>query len=270
MSLITSSYLKKELSRIAFVIHYAAMFDEFGAKIRNTLEDLPVEWESAQTDGKVVLSATPQEEIVDENAQIPEQEETKKYKTTWKEADLVGKLNDKPFKLKIKREFGKDDKTGKTEVKRINYKVNFDGRGYTVSSLPKLRDMVEKLSAGKVPKPKLMQMAYDLIQSKKAEIYTHIKRNFLMQVSRDTWFYSVKKDASRIYIRFYLKTDDPQKKKEVEDKLTEHNNYRLDSIGSYLETLIAGEGIGGITKENNMTHSLIKLSDQAGFVITIK
>jgi len=275
MPVITSSYIKKELNKIAFLIHYAGMFDEFGAKIRNTLEELPVEWESVQTDGKVVLSATPQEEIQDENQALPPSEEAKpgdethQYQTTWKEADLVGKLNDKPLKLKIKREFGKDDKTQKTEVKRIIYRIAYEGRWYSVSSLPKLKDAIEKLSAGQVPKPKLMQMTYDLIQSKKAEVYTYIKRNYLMSVSRDVWYYSVKKDASRIYIRFYNKVDDPQKKKEIEDKLTEHNNYRLDSIGSYLETLISGEGISGITKEN-MTHTIIKLSDEAGFVITIK
>jgi len=248
MSIITSSYLKKELNKLAFFIQNAGLFDEFGAKIRRTLEELPIEWDSSQTDGQVLYKGKP----------------------TWKIADLEGKLNDRPIKLQIKREFGKDENSELNEIKRIKYKLTHDGKGYTVSSLPKLRDAVEKLSAGKVPKPKIMQMAYDLIQHRKAEIYTHIKRNFLQQVSRDVWFYKVSKDASRIYLRFYVKTDDPEKKQEIEDKLTEHENYRLDSIGSYLETLISGEGIAGITKENNMTHSIIKLSDQAGFTITLK
>ena len=248
MSIITSSYIKKELSKLAFFIQNAGLFDGLGVKIRGTLEDLPVEWDSAQTDGQVIYKGNPD----------------------WKIADLAGKLNDKPLKLQIKREFGKDENSDLNEIKRIKYKLTYDGKGYTVSSLPKLRDAVEKLSAGQVPKPKLMQMAYDLIQSRKAEIYTHIKRNFLQQVSREVWYYKVSKDASRIYLRFYVKTDIPEKKQEIEDKLTEHENYRLDSMGSYLETLISGAGISGITKENNMTHSIIKLSDQAGFTITIK
>jgi hypothetical protein len=248
MSIITSSYLKKELSKLAFFIQNAGMFDDLGAKIRGTLEQLPIEWDSAETDGEVLYKGKP----------------------AWKVADLEGKLNDKPLKLQITREFGKDEKTQFTEIKRIRYQLTYAGRGYTVSSLPKLTDAVEKLSAGKIPKPKIMQMAYDLIQHRKAEIYTHIKRTFLLQASRDVWYYKVSKDASRIYLRFYVKTDEPSNKKEIEEKLTEHDNYRLDSIGSYIETLISGEGVSGITKENNMTHSLIKLSDQAGFVITIK
>jgi len=248
MSIITSSYLKKELSKIAFVIHNAGLFDEFGVKIRRTLEELPVEWDSSQTDGQVIYKGKP----------------------TWKVADLVGKLNDKPLKLQIKREFGKDENSDLNEIKRIKYLLTYDGKKYVVSSLPKLDDAIEKLSAGKIPKPKIMQMAYDLIQHRKAEIYTHIKRNFLTQVSRETWYYKVSKDASRIYLRFYVKTDDPETKQEIEEKLTEHDNYRLDSVGSYLDTLISGEGIAGLSKENNMTHSLIKLSDQAGFVITFK
>ena len=248
MSTITTSYLKKELSKLAFFIQNAGLFDEFGVKIRRTLEDLPVEWDSAQTDGQVIYKGKP----------------------TWKVADLEGKLNDKPLKLKIKREFGKDENSDLNEIKRIKYTLSYDGKNYVVSSLPKLRDAVEKLSAGKVPKPKLMQMAYDLIQHRKAEIYTHIKRNFLQQVSREVWYYKVSKDASRIYLRFYVKTEIPEKKEEIEEKLTEHNNYRLDSIGSYLETLLSGEGITGIDKENSMSHSLIKLSDQAGFTITLK
>jgi len=47
MSIITSSYVKKELNKLAFFIHNAEMFEEFGVKIRRTLEDLPVEWDSA-------------------------------------------------------------------------------------------------------------------------------------------------------------------------------------------------------------------------------
>jgi len=248
MSIITSSYLKKELGKIAFFIHNAGLFDEFGVKIRRTLEELPVEWDSAQTDGQVIYKGQP----------------------TWKIADLVGKLNDKPLKLQIKREFGKDENSDLNEIKRIKYALTYDGKKYTISSLPKLEDAIDKLSAGKIPHPKIMQMAYDLIQHRKAEIYTHIKRTFLQQVSRDTWYYKVAKDASRIYLRFYIKTDDPEKKQEIEEKLTEHDNYRLDSVGSYLDTLVSGEGIAGLSKENNMTHSLIKLSDQAGFVITFK
>jgi len=263
MPILTDTYIKDKLHKLAFFIQNAALFDEFGVKIRRTLEDLPIEWDSSQTDGKVEMSKKSPDSSLDES--IPEE-----TYTTWKVADLVGKLNDKPLKLQIKREFGKDHKTGRTEIKRIKYTLNFDGKRYTISSLPKLRDAVDKLSAGKIPQPKIMQMAYDLIQHRKAEIYTHIKRNFLQQVSRDTWYYKVSKDASRIYIRFYNKTDDPEKKQEIEEKLTEHDNYRLDSIGSYLETFITGEGISGITKEGNMTHSIIKLSDQAGFTITIK
>ena len=261
---ITSAYLKKELRKIAFFIQNAGLFDEFGVKIRRTLEDLPVEWDSVQTDGEIELSPSGKSE-----EGFGEDTESKTYKT-WKVADLAGKLNDKPLKLSIQREVGKDHETKTNEIKRIKYTLTYDGKRYLVSSLSKLKDAVEKLSAGKVPKPKIMQMAYDLIQHRKAEIYTHIKRNFLQLVSRDIWYYKVSKDASRIYIRFYVKTDDPEKKQEIDDKLTEHDNYRLDSIGSYLETLIGGEGISGLTKENNMTHSLIKLSDQAGFVITIK
>jgi len=248
MLIITANYLKKELNKIAFFIQNAGLFDEFGVKIRRTLEELPVEWASAQTDGQIIY----------------------KEKPTWKIADLEGKLNDKPFKLQIKREFGKDENSNLNEIKRIKYSIAYGGKRYIVSSLPKLKDAIDKLSAGKIPKPKIMQMAYDLIQHKKAEVYTHIKRNFLLQISRDTWYYKISKDSSRIYIRFYIKTDDPKQKQEIEDKLTEHDNYRLDSIGSYLEVLISGEGISGITKENEMTHSLIKLSDQAGFVITLK
>lgn len=247
MPLITSNFLRRELSNISFFIKCAELFEDLGVKIRKVLEDLPIEWDSSQTDGTVEYKGS----------------------ETWKVADVSGKLNDKPVKVHITREFGKS-KEGDNEIKRINYKLTYDGKTYTVSSLSKLRDSVEKLSSGKIPMPKIMQMVYDLIQHKKAEIYTHIKRTFLVQVSRETWYYKVSKDASRIYIRFYVKTDDPDVKKEIEDKLTEHDNYRLDSIGSYLDTLFKGESITGISKENNMTHSIIKLSDQAGFVITIK
>lgn len=248
MPLITSSYIKKELNNISFFMKSAELFEGLGVKITGVLEDLPIEWDSSQTDGKA------------------------EYKggITWKIADLEGKLNDKPIKIKITREFGKDNASGENEIKRIKYKISYEGKGYLVSSLSKLTDAVEKLSSGKTPKPKIMQMVYDLIQHRKAEIYTHIKRNFLVQVSKDTWFYKVSKDASRIYLRFYVKVDDSDTKKEIEEKLTEHDNYRLDSVGSYLETLFNGEGIKEISKENNMTHSIIKLSDQAGFVITIK
>jgi len=248
MSLITAKYIKNELNKLSFLIKSAGIFDGLGTKVRNTLEELPIEWDSSQTDGS----------------------ETYKGETSWKVAELKGKLNDKPLKLKIKREFGSSDDSEYNEIKRIKYTVTYEGKSYLVSSLPKLEDAVEKLSAGKVPKPKIMQMVYDLIQHRKAEIYTQIKRNYLTQVSRDTWYYKVSKDSSRIYIRFYNKIDDPEKKQEIEDKLTDHNYYKLDRIGSYLETLITGEGINGITKENNMTHSLINLPNEAGFIITIK
>lgn len=246
MPLITSSYIRRELNNISFFIKCAELFDGLGVKIRGVLEDLPIEWSSSQTEGKVEYKGS----------------------ESWNVADLEGKLNDKPIKLQIKREFGKDN--GVNEIKRTNYKLTYEGKTYLVSSLPKLKDVVEKLSSGKVPKPKIMQMAYDLIQNKKAEIYTYVKRNILKQVSTDVWYYKVSKDASRIYLRFYVKTDDPAVKSEIENKLTEHDNYRLDSVGSYLETLFNENGVAGLNKENNMTHSMIKLSDQAGFVITIK
>ena len=165
MPIITSSYVQNELMRLAFFIQNAGLFDEFGVKIRRTLEDLPVEWDSAQTDGEVVMTKGDPEIV--EDGDNPAEESY----TTWKIADLAGKLNDKPIKLQIKREFGEDNKTGRTEIKRIKYTLTYDGKHYTISSLPKLTDAVEKLSAGKIPKPKLMQMAYDLIQHRKAEIY---------------------------------------------------------------------------------------------------
>ena len=237
MAEISSDYVKKELKKVAFFVQHSGLFDKFPERTRNVLENLPIEWENVETS---------------EETQLKWQEEP-----TWEKAVLVGKLNGKPFTLKIKRDSA-----------RNIYTIIYDGKEMPASSLPKLKVTIESLSSGTVPKQKIMKSMYDIIQNKKSEIYQYIKLNYLRDVTERHWNFKIQKDVSRIYLRFYVDLMEEKEGDPILEKLKEEDHWKIDAAGTYVKNLLKKEGI---TIDDFMfTRKYTRLSNKVGFVLTLK
>lgn len=234
---ITAKYVKKELNKISFFIQYSGLFDQFAPATQNALENLPVEWESAQTDGQTQLKW--------------------KDKPQWKYADLVGKLGDKTFKMRINK-----------NSSRNIYTIIYEGNQYKVTSLGKLKSLVDSLEEGKTPRPEKMQTSYNIIKKQQANIKDQSVKYYLNQVSEKPWQFTMQKDPSRIYLKFYIVTEDDQEKKDIKEKLGYHDDYRINSIGSYVKKVLKKEGID--VSDIEITQRMIDMPRKVGFNLTIK
>ena len=235
--MIDKSFIEKELTKIAFFVQHSGFFDEFPDKIKAVFEKLPIEWEAVDTAGEIVLKwqDTP----------------------TWETASLKGKLSDKPIEIKVKR-----------DSSRYIYKVFYEKSEYPTSSLQKLKAIIENLTSGKEPTQKLMQSTYDLIKKNQSEYVKFAKEKALKDVSEKDWKFKLYKDINGIYLRFYIDLfEQEEEKNNIDEKLKEHNYYRIDTIGTFLKKKIEKENID-ITNIK-FYHKPISLPNQAGFVLTI-
>jgi len=237
MYTISKEIIKKELERIAFFVQHSGLFDQFPVRTREVLENLPIEWIEVETGGET---------------QLDWQDEP-----TWETAKIDGKLNEKPFILKVKKDSA-----------RNIYTIIYDNKQYQVSSLSKLESTIESISSGTTPKPKMMKIVYDLIQTKKDEIYQYVVKNYLSNVTKKHWNLKIQKDVSRIYLRFYVDLPNEEEREDIKDKLREYDAYRLDSVGTYIKNLIKKSGTD--TSDFIFTRKFTDLEDKTGFVITIK
>lgn len=230
----------QELEKIAFFLQHSGLFDKFAPRTRRVLEGLPIEWVSVETGGETTLDW--------------------QEGPTWETAHLEGKLKDLPLKMDIKR-----------DSSRYTYRILYENKEYQTSNLSNLKSIISNIAEGKVPKPKVLQSAFDLIQSNKSEIYDYVMKYFLVDVTDLTWEIKVQKDVSRIYVRFFVdlrQQMDDNVKSDILEKLKWHEFYRVDSVGSYLKALLKKEGID--SDELTFTRKFIDLAHQAGFIITIK
>lgn len=234
---ITARYIKKELKKLAFFIQHSSLFESFSPLTRKTLEDLPVEWESVELDGETQLKWQDQ--------------------PSWKEADLTGKLDDKPLKMKIKK-----------SSSRNIYVIDFDSKKYTVENLNDLRVLFMDLQEGKSPKPQLMQMSYDIISRQKTPINNYSKQYYLSQASQGHWTIDVSKDSSRIFIKFTTPVKSDEEKNNVNGALEEQDKFRMNSIGTYLKKVLKNENVD--VSSLDFTHRLLNIPNKAGFLITVK
>ena len=229
--------ITRELKKLAFFLQHSGLFDKFPPRTRNVLEELPIEWESAETGGETIL----------EWQKDP----------TWETADLKGKLKDKPIEMKIKR-----------TSDRYVYTIIYDGHKSAVSSLEQLKSIINSYVDGAVPKPKILQTAYNLLQQKKEDIYVGITK-YLEGITDLHWEFEVRKDIGRVYARFYVDLgEDDEDKEVIMRKLKEHNYYRIDCVGSYLKMFLKKEGIE-LAEEKHVKRKFINLGHQAGFIITL-
>ena len=237
MNLITKKEVKRELAKIAFFIQHSGLFDSFSPHTRRTLESLPVEWESVQVDGQT---------------QLKWQEEP-----SWAEADIEGKMNDKPLKMHIK----------KTSSRNI-YTIAYEGKKYTVENMEALRKLFDDLMAGSTPKPQIMQSSFDLLNKQKVHLNTQSRHHYLEQVSKGPWKLDINKDSSRIFVRFTTPANGEKERMEFDSKLEEHDKFRINTIGSYIKRLLEKEDID--ISDLTFTQRLVSESDQSGFIVTIK
>lgn len=274
---ISKNFVKKELEKVAFFVQHSGLFDQFPIRTRKVLEELPIEWNTAETSGEV---------------QLKWQEEP-----TWASADLSGTLDGNPLSLKIKKDSA-----------RNIYTLIYDKKEYQTDSLSKLKSIIESITSGTSPKPKILQAIYDLIQSKKHEIYQYVKIKYLSNITPKHWNLKIQKDVSRIYLRFYIdliadesmepiiaeKGEKPQientspiedvepqiddkdnepaieskDREPIKEKLREYDSYRLDSIGTYIKNLIKQSGMD--ISNLSFTRKYTDLANKTGFTITIK
>ncbi len=224
--------VRNELKRIAFFIQYSGFFDNLPARTRNAIESLPVKWSKAPDF-------------------IPKDWEAKGI--DWETATVAGKLDEKDFSLKIIK---KPDRT--------EYQIFFEGNQYKVNNLEKLKSSVEDIRHGKKPKPQVMQEYFDTLFKYKSDIHDYAQKHFLAQI-KPAWDLDIKKDVGHIYVRYYVAADDP---KPIEERLSDHNFFRLESIIHYLKTFAKKYGLDVGMLE--FKHKFIKVSGQAGFIISIK
>jgi hypothetical protein len=249
MTEITAKTIEKELKKIAFFVQYSGLFDDFPPRTRNVLEDLPVEWDSVQTDGSI------------DKEKLAETDELREdTNTTWKEADLVGTLGEKPFKMKIKR-----------GNKRTTYEVIYDGKKYPTSSLDKLESLVERLQQGKPTRQEMMLKAYKTIQKNNSNILRYSQQYYLNQASNKKWNLKLDRNSSQgtILLRFFVRPDNEAEHQNVKNQLQFDNNMRINAVGSYIKNkILPSSGID--TTELVMTQKILNMPDKTGFLITIK
>lgn len=234
---ITASFIKKELDKLAFFVQYSGFFDQFPVRSKEVFENLPIEWTKVDTGGET---------------QLEWQEEP-----AWSTALLEGKLNDTVIKIHIKR-----------DSSRNIYTLIYEGKQYKTSNLNELQKIIEDISEGSTPKPKLMQSAFNIIQKNKSQYFQYVKDNFLKEITFADWEFKLSKDVKRIYLRFFVKGIETEEKMNIQEKLKEHNYYRIDAIGTYLKKMIKEAGTN--IDEIKFLHKFISLPNQAGFIITIK
>lgn len=237
MSEITQEFILKELKKIAFFVQHSGLFDGFSPTTKKMLESLPVEWESVELDGETKLKW---------------QEEPQ-----WKFADLEGKLNDKTLKMNIRK-----------SSSRNIYTVDYEGKKYTVENLNALRKLLDDLQEGKNPKPKIMQDSYDVLSTKKTTLLSQSKQYYLNQASNGPWKIDINKDSSRIFVKFLVDVKDHEDKKQVDERLEDHDKFRIHSVGSYAKKILQSAGLD--LTDLTFTQRILNVPNKSGFLITIK
>lgn len=223
-------------NKLSFFLQHSGLFDDFSPRTRRTLENLPVTWTSAETDGETVMNRKPQ----------------------WKEADLVGTMNDKEFKIKVTK-----------GNKRYTYTIYYENKSYRVESLDSLQSTVESLASGDMPKPKQKQNVYDMLQNKRVIILSYLEKKILTDITGNDWKLAINKDNNRIYLRCTTHAPEDKHHTYISNKLKEADNYRLDCAGIYLKSLF--KQIDADPSIFVMTHRLLrKGQDESGFIVTIK
>lgn len=238
MSKLIANLVRKELKKLAFFVQYSGMLEELTVRLKNKLEDLPVEW----TDSPRF-----------EGSWIPKWDVDQKE--TWSEAFLKGELLDHPVELIIKRD---DD--------RYEYSFIYKGKKYKTNNLTKLQNSVRSIADGKKPLQEKLSDTYKMLSNKKEEISTYIKTYYLKDLSSKNWQMKLTKDVSHIYLKFFILGTEEQDS--INEKLVEHDYHRVYSTISYLKILIKRLGLD--PKALSFKPSLIKSGTQSGFKITIK
>ena len=231
-------YVKQELKKIAFFIQNAGLFDLFPTRSSNALQDLPVEWKTVQTEGEF----------------IPEWGNGRK---TFKDAYLSGLIKDKELKLQIR-----------ASNDRNVYKLEYEGKKYSLTSLTKLTQTIENLAAGGIPRPKTLLDSYQLFKNKKSEIYNYIKEHYLYFTVEEPWELEITKQGSNyIWLRFFV-TSETVKRDRIEAKLKEHGDHRMVGVTSFVKAFLAKNEID--PNKLNFEYTLIeKPENEAGFIVTI-
>jgi len=237
MSGIIEKEFFRELRKLSFFSQHSGLFDGFAPQTRKSLEALPIEWESVQTDGETNLKW--------------------QAEAHWKYADLEGKLNDKSLQMRIKK-----------TSSRNTYTVSYDNKKYTVESMNELNALIESLEQNKMPRAQMKQMAFDVINKKKTNLHSQAKQHYLNQVSDKNWVIKVQKDPSRIYVKFFVQAETDEEKEQIKEKLKEHDNFRMDSVGSYIKKILKSDGVD--VSDLEVTRRVIDMPRKTGFVITIK
>ena len=94
-----ANFIRSELKKIAFFIQYSGLFEQFDPRMRTIFENLPVEWEQPEVEGK----------------HVPRYETKRVKELSWKDAKVPGKLNGDPIEVII----------NKTSGGRYHYKIIF-------------------------------------------------------------------------------------------------------------------------------------------------
>lgn len=225
----------KSNAKLSFFLQHSGLFDDFSPRTRRTLENLPVTWTSAETDGETVMNQKPQ----------------------WREADLEGTLSDKDFKIKVTK-----------GNKRYTYTIYYENKSYRVESLESLKSTVESLASGDMPKPKQKQNLYDMFQNKRVIIDTYVEKKILVGITDNGWKLTINKDNNRIYLRFLTFAPEDKHHTYIKNKLIEADNYRLDCVGIYLKSLMKKIDIDPTSFV--MTHRVLKSVDYSGFIVTVR
>lgn len=231
-----TSYVKQELRKIAFFIQHSGIFDGFPSRLRNDIEELQVEWQSVDT-----------KELSDQ--QDP---------TSWNIAQLLGKLEEKPFKLNIKR-----------TVDRNFYTLFYEGKKYgPFSSMKDVQDNIESLVSGKTPIAVFKKQLFTYLSKYKNILEEYLAKHFLYGITTKPWTIKVTKDTKQIFIRFFVETMDEKEKDFIDKKLKEHNTFRLNRVNSYLQTLPTRAGI----QKNVFDFDTKVLNSEkgAGILVTVK
>jgi hypothetical protein len=235
---ITAEYIERELKKIAFFVQYSGLFEDFPTRTRDALDALPVEWETVKTEGQITL-----EDSTD---------------LTWEKAYIDGNMGEKPFNLIIER-----------ENKRNSYTVKYNKNKFTVSSLRKLKSLVENLSKGKPPKEVKLEKIFDILQNDKKDISKYSTKYYLDQVTNKPWNLRNKKDINAIYIRFYIPISNEAEKNTIREGLKFDNSMRINAIGSFIKNKVLPKN-GIDTSDLTFTQRLIDMPNEVGFLISIK
>jgi len=221
--------------KLSFFLQHSGLLDAFSPRARRTFENLPVSWNSVETDGETIMND----------------------KSQWKEAELEGTLNDKDFKIKVTK-----------GNKRYTYTIYFENKSYRVESLDSLKSTVESLASGDMPKPKQKQVIYDMLLNKKNIINNYLSKHLMDGITENPWKLVIHKDNNRIYLRYTTYAPENKHKIYIRNKLKEADYFRLDSVGVYLKSLIKKLDID--PSQFIMTHRFLDEKEYSGFLVTIR